>query len=49
VEKVTVINIQNAIDQIRQRSEVIANLEREGKVKIVAAMYDVATGQVRWL
>jgi carbonic anhydrase len=32
--------------QVRQRSTVLAQLEAQGKIKIVAAMYDVATGLV---
>ena len=32
--------------QVRQRSQVLANLEAEGKIRIVAAMYDVASGVV---
>ena len=32
--------------QVRQRSPVLAGLEAEGKIKIVASMYDVATGVV---
>ena len=49
VTRVTEINIQNAIDQIRQRSEIIATQEITGKIRIVPAMYDVSNGQVRWL
>jgi len=32
--------------QVRQRSPLLAGLEAEGKIKIVASMYDVATGVV---
>jgi carbonic anhydrase len=32
--------------QVRQRSQVLANLEAEGKIRVVAAMYDVASGVV---
>jgi carbonic anhydrase len=49
VYKVTEINTSNAVDQIRERSEIIAQAEKEGKVKIAAAMYDVSSGQVLWL
>lgn len=49
VEAVTVINIRNAAEEIMTRSEIIAGLVQEGKVQIVQALYDVATGQVRWL
>ena len=32
--------------QVRQRSPVLASLEAEGKIRIVASMYDVASGVV---
>ena len=31
---------------VRQRSAVLAGLEAEGKIRILASMYDVATGVV---
>jgi hypothetical protein len=34
---------------VRQRSAVLAGLEGEGKIKIVASMYDVASGVVTLL
>jgi carbonic anhydrase len=49
VEAVTAFNIQNAAEQIEARSGIIADMVRQGKVKIVCAMYDVSTGHVRWL
>jgi carbonic anhydrase len=49
VERITEINVINAIEQIRQRSQIIAEQETDGIVKIVPAIYDVSTGQVRWL
>jgi len=32
--------------QVRERSAVLANLEAEGKIRIVASMYDIASGTV---
>lgn len=49
VDAVTLYNIHNAMEQIEARSEIIAGLVAEGKVAIVPALYDVATGQVKWL
>jgi carbonic anhydrase len=49
VEAVTLINIQNAVEQIEAQSEIIAALMQQGKVAIMPALYDVTTGQVRWL
>ena len=42
-------NVQKTIADIRAQSPVLVNLESEGKLKIVGAMYDVATGKVTWL
>ncbi len=49
VDAVTLINIQNAVEQIKARSEIISGLTNDGAVAIVPAIYDVSTGQVRWL
>jgi carbonic anhydrase len=49
VRKVTVRNIEISIEDIRKRSPVINNLEREGKVKIVGALYDMETGAITFL
>jgi carbonic anhydrase len=35
-----------SVQQVRQRSRVLAALEAEGKIRMVASMYDVATGVV---
>jgi carbonic anhydrase len=49
VRKVTIRNIEISIEDIRKRSPVIDNLEREGKVKIVGALYDMKTGAITFL
>jgi len=41
-------NVQRTVEVIRQRSEVLGRLEREGKIAIVGAAYDVATGQIEF-
>lgn len=46
VHKVTLLNVKHSINQILQRSGIIRNLVAEGKVGIVPAIYDVATGKV---
>ena len=46
VTKVTRLNVDHAIGQIRQQSEIIAGLESEGKLKITGGIYDVETGKV---
>ncbi len=46
VDKVSAINIEVSIENIRKESELIRNLESEGKIKIVGALYNVETGRV---
>jgi carbonic anhydrase len=49
VHQVTERNIELTIKDIRKRSPVINDLEREGKVKIVGALYDMKTGTIAFL
>jgi carbonic anhydrase len=49
VHQVTERNIELTIKDIRKRSPVIDNLEQEGKVKIVGAVYDMETGAITFL
>jgi carbonic anhydrase len=46
VSAVTHANVDLNVKNITERSQVIADLVAEGKVKIVGAVYDVATGKV---
>ena len=48
VQQVAELHVQAAANQIARRSTVIAGLVSEEKVAIVAAMYDVQTGKVRF-
>jgi carbonic anhydrase len=41
-------NAKDAAKMIMDKSEVIATLVKEGKVKIVSAMHDISTGKVSW-
>ena len=49
VDGVAEANVKRTIDAIRADSEVLAELESNGDIAIVGAMYDVASGQVRFL
>jgi carbonic anhydrase len=49
LERLNHHNVQHAIDNIRKQSSTLRNLEKEGKIKIVGANYDVETGVVTWL
>jgi carbonic anhydrase len=46
VNKVSKLNVHHSISQMLDRSEVIREHVEQGKISIVAAMYDIATGQV---
>jgi carbonic anhydrase len=46
VDAVAKTNVRLTIDAIRQRSDVLAGLEKEGKIKIVGSMYRLAGGLV---
>jgi carbonic anhydrase len=48
VNNVTELNVQLTIERIRKESSIIANLENEGKIKIVGGLYDVETGIVKF-
>ena len=43
------LNVWQSIHDLLTRSPLTAELVREGKVKVVGALYDLASGEVRWL
>jgi carbonic anhydrase len=49
VDAVATTNVRMTMDEIRKRSEVLAGLEKDGKIKIVGAMYYLAGGKVEFL
>ena len=49
LNRLTIKNIQQTIDDIRRQSSTLRKLENEGKIKIVGANYDVETGVVTWI
>ena len=49
VQAVAKLNVKHSVEQIMERSEIIRNMVKEGKIGIAAAMYDVATGDVTFL
>jgi carbonic anhydrase len=48
VQRVAEQNAKDAAALLTSRSETMAGLVRDGKLKIVHAMHDVATGKVAW-
>jgi carbonic anhydrase len=48
VKNVTNLNVQLTIERIRRESPIIAELEEQGEIKIIGAMYHVETGKVNF-
>lgn len=46
VDRVSAKNVEISIENIRERSKVLAEMEEKGEIKIVGGMYDLATGAV---
>jgi carbonic anhydrase len=49
IEKVISQNVKVSIDQIREESPILAEMEKAGQIDIVGAMYDVSNGKVTFL
>jgi carbonic anhydrase len=49
VDAVARTNVVVALDNIRRRSPILADLEKKGSIRIAGAMYDLATGKVEFL
>lgn len=48
VDDVTEINVDDTIKTIREKSPILKEMEAQGKIKIVGAVYDTANGQIHW-
>ena len=42
-------NVENMVSQVRQNSEILSELEAEGKIKIVGAVFNLHTGFVEFI
>jgi len=49
VAQVVETNVKDTVADIRSRSKVLSDLEKEGKIKIVGAVYSIHTGAVTML
>lgn len=49
VDAIAKRNVINMVQQIPQKSSIIAELVQQGKVKIIGAMYDVSTGKITFI
>lgn len=48
VDDVTEMNVDLVIKTIREKSPILKELEDQGKLRIVGAVYDTSTGKVHW-
>jgi len=48
VDMVATKNVEHSVNDIRNQSPILRNLEEEGKIKIVGAIYDHSSGEVRF-
>lgn len=46
VQKVADENVMVAINAIRNKSQILAEMEKNGEIKIIGGMYDIETGKV---
>ncbi len=48
VQDVTELNVQQTVQKIRDMSPILKEMEAQGKIKIVGAMYNTSNGKVSW-
>lgn len=48
VNNVTKLNVDLTLERIRKESPIINELETQGTIKLIGALYDVETGEVSW-
>jgi carbonic anhydrase len=48
-QRVVIENVEKTVEDIIARSPTIAEMVRNGELKVVGAWYDLATGKVHWL
>ena len=48
IEEVSVANVKISIDRIREESPILAEMEKEGEIEIVGALYNVSNGEVEF-
>lgn len=49
VDAVAATNVKQTIDTLRSTSPVLSGLEKQGKIRIVGAMYDLSSGEVKFM
>ncbi len=48
IERVAIKNVQLSIERIRTESTILSDMERNGKIEIVGALYSVSTAEVEF-
>jgi carbonic anhydrase len=48
VDEVSEINVGDTIKTIRAKSPILKELEDQGKIRIVGAVYDTSDGKIHW-
>jgi carbonic anhydrase len=49
IAEVAQANVARMVERVRAESPILAEMEAEGAIAIVGAMYEVETGRVRFL
>ena len=49
IEKVSVQNVHLSIDRIRNESSILSEMEKNGEIEIVGALYNVSTAEVKFV
>lgn len=49
VDEVARLNVQRTVERLVEQSQTLAELKEQGRIAIVGAMYDVATGEITFL
>ena len=49
IEKVSRLNVELSIQQVRQESSILMELEKNGEIEIIGALYDVTTGLIEFI
>jgi carbonic anhydrase len=49
IEDVAIQNVHQSIKEIKDKSDILSELEEEGKVKIIGAIYNVENGEVTFI
>ncbi len=49
VDRVAANHVENSLEEVRKRSDILAQKEANGEILIVGAMYDIASGEVSFM